>query len=53
MSVLITYHNGATLNPVYAPEHKESIFEFYRNLMANKSVASVVITMDSGEVVAL
>ena len=53
MNVLITYHNGSTLNPVFAPDHKEEVFSFYRNLMASGDVASVVITMDSGEVVAL
>ena len=49
MDVLITYHNGSTLNPIYAPEHKDEVIAFYQNLVNNHSVMSVRITMDNGE----
>lgn len=53
MNVVIKYGNGETLNPVYSPEHKDSVVQFYRELIAKNEVSSVVITMDNGEVITM
>lgn len=53
MNVVIKYGNGSTLNPSYAPEHKDSVVQFYRELIAKNEVSSVVITMDNGEVITM
>ncbi len=53
MSILITYHNGETLNPIYAPEHKDSVIRFYKELIGSRKISSAVITMDNGEVISL
>ena len=53
MNVLITYADGSTLNPVYAPEHKDSVIRFYKELIGNRKIGRVVITMDNGEVINL
>ena len=51
MNVVVTYGNGETINPVYAPGHEESVIAFYHDLVNRHLAMSVVITMDSGEVV--
>ena len=53
MSVLITYFNGETINPVYAPEHKDSVIRFYKELIGSRKISSAVVTLDSGEVISL
>lgn len=51
MNVLIKYANGETLNPVYSPEHRESVISFYEDMIANHMAMSITITMDDGEVI--
>jgi hypothetical protein len=53
MNVLITYADGSTINPVYAPEHKDSVIRFYKELIGNRKIGRVIITMDNGEVINL
>jgi hypothetical protein len=53
MNVLITNTDGTTTNPVYAPEHKDSVIRFYKELIGNRKIGRVVITMDNGEVINL
>lgn len=48
MNVLVKNIDGSTLNPVYAPEHEESVVAFYSDLVANNKVMSVEITFDDG-----
>jgi hypothetical protein len=50
MLVEIINADGSTLNPVFSPEHKESVVKFYSDLVANNKVMSVKITFDNGEV---
>lgn len=50
MNVEITNADGSTLNPVYSPEHKDSVIAFYQELVNNHKAMSVRITMDNGEV---
>lgn len=49
MNVVVTLANGETINPVYAPEHKDSVIAFYQNLVNDHKAMSVRITMDNGE----
>jgi hypothetical protein len=53
MNVLITNTDGTTTNPVYAPEHKDSVIRFYKELIGTRKIGRVVITMDNGEVINL
>lgn len=53
MNVEIKYGNGETLNPVYSPEHKDSVIQFYKELIASNKVSVVTITMDNGEVITM
>ena len=53
MNVEIKYANGETLNPVYAPDHKESVVAFYEQLVNEHKAMSVKITFDNGEVMHL
>lgn len=50
MLVEIKYADGSTLNPVFSPEHREAVVEFYSDLIQNNQVMSVKITFDDGEV---
>ena len=50
MNVEIAYADGSTLNPVFSPEHEESVVEFYSDLVANNNAMSVKITFDDGRV---
>jgi hypothetical protein len=53
MNVLITNADGTTTNPVYAPEHKDDVIRFYKELIGTRKIGRVVITMDNGEVINL
>lgn len=50
MNVEIINADGSTLNPVFAPEHEESVVAFYSDLVANNKVMSVRIKFDDGRV---
>ena len=53
MNVAITWANGNTLNPIYAPEYKDRLIAFY-TAMVNEPQAtpvSVRITDDNGDLV--
>ena len=53
MNVLITNADGTTTNPVYSPEHKDDVIRFYKELIGNRKIGRVVITMDNGDVINL
>lgn len=53
MNVVVKYANGDSINPVYSPEHKDSVIEFYTNLVNDHKAMAVVITMDNGETIHL
>ena len=54
MNVVIQYANGSTLNPVYSPEHKDSVIRHYKELIGSRQlIGRVAITMDNGEVITL
>ena len=50
MLVEVINSDLSTLNPVYAPEHEESVVAFYSDLVANNKVMSVKIKFDDGRV---
>jgi hypothetical protein len=52
MNVKVMLLSGESINPVYAPEHKDSVMAFYADKKRNNEILGYVITFDNGSVIA-
>lgn len=53
MNVAITQNDGSKIFPSYAPEHKEAILTFYKNLTESYQITNYHITDNDGKTVGL